>query len=118
MSNFLVFNSTDPGIAKESVPSAENFVDGTPSFKTWIQDSVGDGHIRSGFWEAGPGTFRVSRGASWEYCTLLSGVIELTEDGREPRRLIAGDTFTMRPGFTGTWRTIEAVRKLWVIVAV
>lgn len=41
----------------------------------------------------------------------------MTEDGQAPRRLAAGDTFIMRPGFTGTWRTIETVRKLWVIVS-
>lgn len=43
--------------------------------------------------------------------------MELTEDGGTPRRFRAGDTFVLRPGFVGTWETIETVRKLWVAVS-
>jgi uncharacterized cupin superfamily protein len=45
------------------------------------------------------------------------GEASWTEDDKEPRRFAVGDTFILRPGFTGTWRTIETVRKLWVIVS-
>ena len=41
---------------------------------------------------------------------VLDGVIELTEDGGETVTYRAGDSFVMKPGFTGTWRTIETVR--------
>ena len=28
----------------------------------------------------------------------------------------AGDSFVMKPGFTGVWRTIETVRKIYLTV--
>ncbi len=28
----------------------------------------------------------------------------------------AGDSFVMKPGFTGVWKTIETVRKIYVVV--
>lgn len=112
MSNIILFDLHNPGIARESQALPERLVEGNPSYKTWEQDNVGNGRIRSGIWEATPGATRSIKGETWEYCTILSGVIELIEDDKEPRRLVAGDTFILRPGFTGTWRTIETVRKL------
>ena len=117
MSNLIVFDLANPGTPKESKALPERLVEGDPSYRTWEQDIVDGGRIRSGIWEATPGATRSIKGETWEYCTILSGVMELIEDGREPRRFTAGDTFVMRPGFTGTWRTIETVRKLWVIVS-
>jgi uncharacterized cupin superfamily protein len=29
-------------------------------------------------------------------------------------RYKAGDCFIMKPGYTGTWRTIDTVRKVWI----
>lgn len=117
MSNMIVFDLENPGAARESKCLPERLVAGDPSYKSWEKDNLDNGRIRSGIWEATPGSHRSIKGDSWEYCTLLSGVMELIEDGKEPRRLTAGDTFVMRPGFVGTWRTIETVRKLWVIVS-
>ena len=117
MSNMIVFDLQNLGIARESQALPERLVEGSPSYKTWEQDNVGNGRIRSGIWEATPGATRSIKGKTWEYCTILSGVIEIVEDDKEPRRLGVGDTFILRPGFTGTWRTIETVRKLWVIVS-
>ncbi|MGO7961182.1 cupin domain-containing protein [Rhizobium leguminosarum] len=117
MSNMIVFDLQNPGIARESQALPERLVEGNPVYKTWEKDNVGNGRIRSGIWEATPGATRSIKGETWEYCTILSGVIELVEDDKVPRRLVAGDTFILRPGFTGTWRTIETVRKLWVIVS-
>lgn len=117
MTGLVVFDLENPGTPKESKALPERLVEGDPSYRTWEIDTVDNGRIRSGIWEATPGATRSIKGETWEYCTLLSGVMELTEDGQPPRRLTAGDTFVLRPGFTGTWRTIETVRKLWVIVS-
>lgn len=117
MSNLIAFQLDNPGTPRESKALPERLVDGDPSYKTWEQDNVDDGRIRSGIWEATPGATRSIKDETWEYCTILSGIVELTEDGHAPRRFVAGDTFTMRPGFVGTWRTIETVRKVWVIVS-
>jgi uncharacterized cupin superfamily protein len=117
MSQMIVFDLNDLGTPELSSAAPDRLVEGNPSYKTWEKDVVNGGHIRSGVWEATPGATRSIKGTTWEFCHVLSGVVELTEDGGEPRRLVAGDTFIMRPGFVGTWRTIKTVRKLWVIVS-
>ncbi|MET3616179.1 putative cupin superfamily protein [Rhizobium aquaticum] len=117
MSNMIVFNLESLGVPHASKCPPERLVEVDPSYKSWEQDNVNDGSIRCGIWEATPGSHRSVRGESWEHCTPLSGVMDLIEDGKEPRRLKAGDTFVMRPGFVGTWRSIKTVRKLWVIVS-
>jgi uncharacterized cupin superfamily protein len=43
-------------------------------------------------------------------------VIELTEDGGKPVTYRKGDSFVMKPGYRGVWKTIETVRKIYVIV--
>jgi uncharacterized protein len=117
MSNLTVFDLENLGAPRESKALPDRLVEGDSSYKTWEKDNVDGGRIRSGIWEATPGATRSIKGATCEYCTILSGVMELTEDGKTPCRFVAGDTFVMRPGFVGTWRTIETVRKLWVVVS-
>ena len=117
MSQMIVFDLENLGTPELSQAAPDRLVEGNPSYKTWEQDVVDGGRIRSGVWEASPGATRSIKGETWEFCHVLSGVVELTEDGGETRRLTAGDTFIMRPGFVGTWHTIETVRKLWVIVS-
>ena len=46
----------------------------------------------------------------------LEGVIELTEEGEAPRIFRKGDSFLMKPGYVGRWKTLETVRKIYVIV--
>ena len=55
------------------------------------------------------------KGGTWEFCYILSGVSEITEDGKPPVRVKAGDSFVMKPDFTGVWRCIETTRKIWVV---
>lgn len=43
-------------------------------------------------------------------------MIELTEDGQPPRIFRKGDSFLMKPGYRGVWKTLETVRKVYVIV--
>ncbi|GHH88823.1 cupin domain-containing protein [Streptomyces capitiformicae] len=47
---------------------------------------------------------------------ILAGIVELTPEGGEPVVYRAGDSFVMKPGFVGVWKTIETVRKIYVIV--
>ena len=74
------------------------------------------GKVRTGVWEATPGENHSIKGETMEFCYILSGVIELTEQGQPPRIFRAGDSFVMKPGFVGVWRTIETVRKIFVCV--
>ena len=50
-----------------------------------------------------------------ELCLILSGLVEITEEGCEPVRCKAGACSSMNPGYIGTWRTIETVRKVWIM---
>lgn len=117
MTKLIKFDVKNPGTPKDAPLPADRIVAGAPAFKVWEKESYGNGRVRAGIWEATPGSYKVSKGDNWEFCTLLQGVVELTVDGGETHLLKAGDTFVMRPGMTGTWKTIETVRKSWVVVA-
>lgn len=99
---------------RHGVPLPDRLVEGAPKFRTWDLAQNADGTMTAGIWEATPGAYRSIKGGTWEFCTILSGVSELVEDGKPPRRIGPGDTFVMNPGFVGTWRVIETTRKLWV----
>jgi uncharacterized cupin superfamily protein len=45
----------------------------------------------------------------------VSGVSVITQDGEEGKRVAAGDSFVLRPGFKGSWEVIETTRKEYVI---
>ncbi|WP_237154308.1 cupin domain-containing protein [Oryzibacter oryziterrae] len=96
-------------------PDPARVVKGNPRTRTWLIEERDGDKIYSGIWEATPGTWRVVYD-EWEYCTILSGVSILHQDGTEaPRILRAGDTFIIRPGFTGLWEVVETTRKTFVI---
>lgn len=104
------------------VPAPDRLVSGNPSFLTWEFDASaapagGWTGIRSGVWEATPGETRSIKGTTLEFCHILSGRVELMSDGGEVRAFGAGDSFVMKPGLSGIWRTLEMVRKVWVIAA-
>ena len=101
---------------RESKPLPERLIVGDPSFKTWAQDVARGEMIHTGVWEATPGETRSIKGESFEFCHILSGVVEITPDGGEPVAYKAGDSFVMKPGFIGVWKTIETVRKIYVTV--
>lgn len=117
MSHLVVFDLANPGAPELSRAAPERLIAGDPSYRTWEMAAAGHGGIRTGIWEATPGVTHSIKGETWEYCTILSGTIILTEEGGAARRFTAGDTFVMRPGFVGTWETVETVRKLWVTVS-
>jgi uncharacterized protein len=101
----------------QSKAALDRLISGDPSFKTWAQDDTRDGAVRTGVWEATPGETRSIKGETFEFCHLLEGVVEIVEDGGETRIYRAGDSFVMKPGFTGVWRTLETVRKIYVVVS-
>ncbi len=108
---------TNPETApRESKALPERLIAGDPSFKTWAQDEAKDGTVRTGVWEATPGETRSIKGETFEFCHILSGIVEITPDDGEPAVYRAGDSFVMKPGFVGRWKTIETVRKIYVTV--
>ena len=109
-----VVNLADLGEPKINAPLPERAIEGNQVCSTWVQDETSDGDVSTGIWEITPGAYRSIKGTSWELCSILSGVSEITEDGKPAVVVKAGDIFIMRPGFEGVWRVIETTRKLWV----
>ncbi|QPB20226.1 cupin domain-containing protein [Rhizobium sp. 007] len=108
---------TNPTFApRESDPLPERLISGNPSFKTWAQDVARGEMVHTGVWEATPGETRSIKGETFEFCHILSGIVELTQEGGEPVIYKTGDSFVMKPGFVGVWKTIETVRKIYVTV--
>ncbi|NWH07129.1 MAG: cupin domain-containing protein [Alphaproteobacteria bacterium] len=102
------------GAPEEGMPPPSRILKGAPRFSTFNVTESDGGLTYAGEWEATPGAWRVAY-EEWEFCHILKGVSLITQDGREGRRVEAGDSFVIEPGFTGTWEVIETTRKLYVI---
>lgn len=116
MSLLITVNINPTTTPKEAVPDAERLVEGNPSFKTWALDSARNGEVNTGIWQATPGVTRSVKGETFEFCHILEGIVELTPEGGKPVIYKAGDSFVMKPGYKGLWRTIETVKKIYVTV--
>ncbi|MBB4274848.1 cupin domain-containing protein [Rhizobium mongolense] len=101
---------------KQRAAEPDRLIAGSPAFKTWLQDTAKAGKVNTGVFEATPGETHSIKGETFEFCHLVHGVIELTEKGKEPVIYRAGDSFVMKPGYIGVWKTIETVRKIFVTV--
>ncbi|WP_343081825.1 cupin domain-containing protein [Ostreiculturibacter nitratireducens] len=111
MTNFqsLICDAVEPEISR---PEPDVVLAGDPVHTTWSIEEQDD--LYAGIWESTPGKWRVSY-EEWEYCRILSGVLIIAEDGGDTRTVRAGDSFLIRPGFTGTWEVVETIRKDYVI---
>lgn len=95
-------------------PNPERLLRGDPRHRTWLLDESADGKTFAGIWESTPGAWRVAYD-EWEFCTILAGINVVTPDGCDPVNLKPGDSFVIRPGFTGVWNVVETTRKSFVI---
>jgi uncharacterized cupin superfamily protein len=102
------------GIAPEvSRPSPEKVIEGDPVHTTWNLDERGN--LYAGLWHSTPGEWRIQY-HEWEYVHILDGVSVLTDAQGVKTYLQAGDSFVIRPGFSGTWRVVEPTLKDYVIL--
>ena len=93
-------------------PAPDRLISGDPVFTTWnLEEREG---LYCGIWQSTPGKWRIQYD-EWEYCHILSGTSVLTEDGGTARTVTAGDSFILRPGFSGTWEVLETTTKDYVI---
>lgn len=106
---------TRDGIPSEVTrPDPSRVLAGDPVHTTWnIED--GDG-LYCGLWQSTPGTWTVSY-SEWEYVYIHAGHSVLTDAGGVKTTLKAGDSFIIRPGYSGTWQVIETTLKDYVIKA-
>ncbi|MBL4918122.1 cupin domain-containing protein [Szabonella alba] len=97
---------------EEERPAPDRLISGDPVHRTWnLEDSDG---LYCGLWQSTPGKWRVSY-VEWEYIRILEGVSVLTDADGHETRLVAGDSWIIRPGFEGTWEVIETTLKDYVI---
>lgn len=112
MTTAHIFTVT-PGIEPEiSRPDPDKVISGDPVHTTWNLEQR-DG-LYCGIWQSTPGKWLISYD-EWEYCHILEGVSEITEDDGSILRVKAGDSFVLRPGFKGSWEVLETTRKDYVI---
>lgn len=100
--------------AEESRPDPEKLVAGDPVHTTWNIEERGT--LYCGLWQSTPGKWRISY-EEWEYVHILKGVSVLTDALGVETVLRAGDSFVIRPGFSGTWEVLETTLKDYVILA-
>jgi hypothetical protein len=112
MPDLLAFLSPGAAAPDQSRPPPDRVISGDPVFSTGnLEDRDG---LFCGIWRSTPGKWRIAYD-EWEYCRIISGLSVITEDGGASRIVRAGDSFIIRPGFTGTWEVMETTTKDYVI---
>ena len=102
------------GAGESGAPSPDRLISGNPQFTTWNLEEREE-RLYCGIWQSTPGKWRISYD-EWEYCRILSGVSLINGDDGTALQVGPGDSFVLRPGFSGTWEVIETTRKEYVIL--
>lgn len=111
MTNFLRMTA-EAATPEHERPDPEKVISGDPQFTTWnLEDRDG---LYCGLWQATPGKWRISY-EEWEYIRILEGRSVITADDGTEYPLGPGDSFILRPGFSGTWEVMETILKEYVI---
>ena len=113
MSAATIVRISEPGpAAEEGTPS--RVLAGAPRTKTRNYYADPSERFYAGIWESTPGKWGVEY-SEHEFVQLLAGRVVLTDAEGRIERFGSGDTFVIPAGYRGTWETVEAVRKLYVI---
>ncbi len=100
--------------AEYSAPDAARLLSGRPVFTTHNHYADAEQRFFSGVWASTAGKWRVSY-EEHEFCSMLEGRARLVSDDGSVAEFAAGDHFVIPAGFSGTWETLVACRKLYVI---
>ncbi len=109
-----LFPLQQAGEGESGAPAPDRLVSGDPIFTTWNVEER-EGRLYAGIWQSTPGKWKI-RYDEWEYCHILQGVSVIAGDDGTVLSVRAGDSFILRPGFSGTWEVIETTRKEYVIL--
>lgn len=112
MSVSLIRFDRDPPAAESGKP--ERVLSGAPETRTRNFYGDADGKFFAGIWESTPGKWRI-RYEEDEFCVLLAGRAVIADEAGHAETFVAGDAFVIPQGFTGTWETLESVRKYYAI---
>lgn len=83
--------------------------------KTWYALATADGLVTSGIWESEAFSKRKSHPDSMEFCYILEGTVEISDNKGNVASYGPGDAFIVQPGFDGVWKSVTRVRKYFVI---
>jgi hypothetical protein len=112
MSNSIVRLGVNPPAAETGVPG--DVIAGNPATRTQNYFTDRTGQFFAGLWESSVGKWRI-RYTESEFCTILAGRVVLTDAAGKSETFVAGDSFVIPSGFTGTWETVEPVKKWYAI---
>jgi uncharacterized cupin superfamily protein len=112
MSSAIVRFGANPPAVEEGKPS--NVISGDPKTRLQNYFTDGSGQFFSGIWESSKGKWPVSYSES-EFCAILEGKCVLTDAAGKAETFTKGDSFVIPSGFSGTWETVEPVKKLYAI---
>ena len=100
--------------AEEYYVSEEKRLEGNPLQKLWMEYTDSSETFSAGIWQSDKGKWKI-RYSEEEYCHILEGISLITEEGKEPIRVTAGDRFVISAGFQGSWEVVEPTRKYFVV---
>ena len=109
-----IVSFSSPVVAERSAPDPARVLAGRPMLTTENHYADAAQQFFSGVWSSTEGKWRVTY-AEHEFCSLLEGRVRLVSDDGSVWDFAAGDSFVIPAGFSGTWETLAACRKLFVI---
>ena len=99
---------------EEYFVSSEKLLEGNPKQTLWMHHSGSTGEFCSGVWSSEPGKWKISY-TEEEFCHMIAGRSIITENGGRSVQVLAGDSFVIPRGFTGTWEVVERTTKQFAI---
>ena len=112
MSNAIVRFGVNPPPAEAGKPN--DVISGNPATRVQNYFTDGSGQFFAGVWESTVGKWPI-RYTENEFCAILEGKVVLTDDSGRSETFAQGDSFVIPSGFTGTWETVEPVKKWYAI---
>ncbi|MCG9695867.1 cupin domain-containing protein [Shewanella sp. Isolate11] len=70
--------------------------------------------FHAGVWQGEKGSWKVNY-TEYEYCEILQGCSEITDNSGKSITVTKGDRFVIPAGFSGVWKVIDTCRKIYVI---
>lgn len=112
--SFMIDCTNVKGEASESPIAEEKLISGTPVATVHGLYENAEGKFFVGYWSSTPGKWRVNYDEE-EYFEFLEGEAIIEGDEGERYHCLPGTKLVIKAGFKGTWETVKACRKLYVI---
>lgn len=88
---------------------------GNPVHDSWPVFKSANEKVRSGIWQSSSGAWVTEISGYTEFCYIIEGEAQVTDQDGRVNHIKAGDAFVMPDGFTGRWEVAQFVRKYFVI---